>query len=416
MTARAPSPIDPDGLEWSAAPRGLGGPALARPHVAGDRNGRRAPIHRGILAAVAVLVSIGIVMVYSTTAHLAPGSLLPPHLLRHLGGITLGGALAFVAFRLPLPRIRRLAIPFWGITVALLVVTLVAGTRVNGAQRWLTLPGLGGFQPAEFAKLATVLAVAAVLSRGAGRSAFEIRSLAVPTGLALLPAVLVLLQPDMGSAVVLLALTGCLILLAGAPLRLFVVPGLLGIAGLTAYVWAKPYAARRIVGFLRPWESEQNEGWQLVQSFVAFGRGGIFGKGLGAGSQKLYYLPEAHTDFILAMVAEELGLVGVVVVMGAFAVVLYAGVEIARRSRDRFAFFVASGATLLIALPACISGMVVTGLLPTKGIALPFLSYGRSNLLVCALAVALLLGIGCRQGAPEPTKVAGAERRGLLRT
>ncbi len=418
MSARAPNPLDPGDLPWGRQPsdRGRFGAALAHPRAVRSGSGLRAPIHRGVLAAVALLVSIGIVMVYSTTAHFAPESLVPPHLVRHLGGIAGGLVLALVAFRLPLARLRRLAIPLWAITVLLLGITLVVGTRVNGAQRWLTIPGLGGFQPAEFAKLATVLAVSAVLSRSSGRSTFEVRSLAVPAGLALVPAALALAQPDMGSAVVILALTGCLVLLAGAPLRLFVLPGMAGLAGIAAYVWAKPYAARRITGFLRPWESQQDEGWQLVQSFVAFGRGGLFGTGLGAGSQKLYYLPEAHTDFILAMVAEELGLVGVVVVMGAFAVLLFTGIEIARRSRNRFALLVASGLTLLVTLPACVSGMVVTGLLPTKGIALPFLSYGRSSMVVCSLAVGLLLGVGCREGAPEPPKVAGAERRGLLRT
>jgi len=306
--------------------------------------------------------------------------------------------------------------PFWLLCVVMLAATLVVGTRVNGAQRWLVIPGLGGFQPAEFAKLATILAVASELARKSGRSALGVRSLLVPVGLAAAPAALLLKQPDMGSAVVILSLAACLILLAGAPLRLFVLPALAGAAGIAAYVSVKPYAARRIVGFLSPWERSQQEGFQLVQSFVAFGRGGLFGTGLGAGSQKLYYLPEAHTDFILSMVAEELGLVGVLVVLGAFVALLFAGARIARNARDRFALFGAAGLTLLLTLPACINGMVVTGLLPTKGLALPFLSYGRSNMIVCALAVALLLGIGCREGAPEAPKVANAERRGLLET
>jgi cell division protein FtsW len=420
MSARLPRGFDKALLPGEEAPpldlpRGRMDPRVAvRATAVASSESLRAPLDGAVLLAVALLSSIGIVMVYSTTAHFAPESLIPPYLLRHLEGVAAGLLLGLLLFRLPLARVRRFALPFWVITVLLLAATLVVGTRVNGAQRWLTIPGLGGFQPAEFAKLATILAVASALARRSGRSAFEAKSLAVPLLLALIPAALLLKQPDMGSAVVIFSLTASLVLLAGAPLRLFVLPGLLGLASVAAYVSVNPYALRRVIGFLSPWERSQEEGFQLVQSFVAFGRGGLFGTGLGAGSQKLYYLPEAHTDFILSMVAEELGLVGVLLVIGAFVALLFAGVRIARGARDRFALFAASGVTLLLTLPACINGMVVTGLIPTKGLALPFLSYGRSNMIVCSLAVALLLGIGCREGAPDPPKGAGAERRGLL--
>ena len=421
MSARVPTGFGPvvlPGDEEPARPRDRGriDPHAASRAVASPSETVRAPVDGTLLTAVAILSAIGIVMVYSTTAHFAPESMLPPFLVKHLGGVVAGIVLGVVAFRMPLARVRRFAIPFWMLSVLLLAATAVVGTRVNGAQRWLMIPGLGGFQPAEFAKLATILAVSSELARRSGRSAFELKSLLVPAGLAAIPAALLLEQPDMGSAAVILSLTACLVLLAGAPLRLFAVPAIVGIAGLAGYVRLKPYAARRVTGFLSPWERSQAEGFQLVQSFVAFGRGGLFGTGLGAGSQKLYYLPEAHTDFILSMVAEELGLVGVLVVMGAFVALLFAGVRIARGARDRFALFAASGLTLLLTLPACINGMVVTGLIPTKGLALPFLSYGRSNMIVCIVAAAILLGIGCREAAPEPPKVARAERRGLLET
>lgn len=422
MSSRLPAEFGPvvlPGEEASAPPRDRGriDPRVAsRAAALPAPESLRAPLDGAVLTSVALVSAIGIVMVYSTMAHHSPNSLLPPHLVQHLSGIAAGLVLGVLAFRMPLARIRRHVLPFWMLSVLLLAATLVVGTNVNGADRWLVIPGLGRFQPAEFVKLATILAVASELARRSGRSAVEVRSLIVPLGLAAIPAALLLLQPDMGSAAVILVLTACLILLAGAPLRLFVIPGLVGVAGLAAYVTMKPYAARRIVGFLSPWELSQKEGFQLVQSFVAFGRGGLLGTGLGAGKQKLRYLPEAHTDFILSMVAEELGLIGVLVVLGAFIALLFAGVRIARSARDRFALYAASGLTLLLTLPACINGMVVTGLIPTKGLALPFLSYGRSNMIVCIVATALLLGIGCREGAPEPPKVAGAERRGLLGT
>lgn len=425
MSAHVPVEIDPAPLSGREPRAPLGGrspregridPGLAARTAARRGDAVRAPLDSAVLTSVALLSLIGIVMVYSATAHLTPDQLVPPYLARHVSGVVFGLVLGVLAFRAPLAQIRRLALPFWIGSVLLLVATLVVGTEANGAVRWLEIPGLGRFQPAEFAKLATVLVVATELARRSPRSASDPRRLLLPLLYAAVPAALLLKQPDLGSAVVIVALAGLLVLLAGAPLRLFVLPGIAGAAAVAGYILVKPHAAARIAGFLTPWELSQKEGFQLVQSFVAFGRGGLFGTGLGAGRQKLFYLPEAHTDFILAVVAEELGLLGVLVVLGAFVALLFAGARIARNARDRFALFVAAGTTLLLTLPACMNGMVVTGLVPTKGLALPFLSYGRSNMLVCLVAVALLLGIGSREGAPAPPKVGAAERRGLLRT
>ncbi|HBZ72415.1 MAG TPA: putative lipid II flippase FtsW, partial [Deltaproteobacteria bacterium] len=369
-----------------------------------------------ILSAAAILTGIGIVMVYSITAPLSEGSPVPAFFVRHLEGIAGGIVCAAVAFRLPLSSWRRMALPAWGISVALLVLTQAIGVRTNGAQRWLVIPGTGvTFQPVELAKLATLLVVAQLLARNEGPSAFRPRNVVPIVAVALVPAALLVLQPDLGNAVVLLALTGALLFAAGAPLRLFVLPALIGALGVTAYVLTHAYAGARMTSFLRPWETSGREGYQLVQSFVAFGRGHVLGVGVGAGRQKLAYLPEAHTDFVLAGVAEELGLVGVLVVIGGFAALLLGGLRIARRARDRYSLLVAFAATLLLTLPAAINAAVVMGLLPTKGLAMPFLSYGRSATLACFLALGLLLGIGRREAAPLRPTVGGAERRGLLR-
>jgi cell division protein FtsW len=154
-----------------------------------------------------------------------------------------------------------------------------------------------------------------------------------------------------------------------------------------------------VTGFLDPWATSSNEGFQLVQSFVAFGNGGLLGVGLGDGRQKLFYLPEAHTDFILALVAEELGLLGVALVLAGFAALLAAGVRIARRAADRFDLLLGFATTALLTVPALVNAAVVMGLVPTKGLTLPFLSYGRTSLLVCCCAVGLLLGVARRQAA-----------------
>ena len=345
-------------------------------------------------AAVALLAGMGAVAVFSASAPLAMQQTIPPHFVRHAEAALLGVGLAIAASRLPLRAWHTLSLPLWLLSCGLLVATLVGGHSAGGARRWLALPGLGAaFQPAELAKLATLLAAAALLARSEGRRPLPPGRIAAALGLAALPASLCLLQPDFGNAVVLLSLVVLLLFVAGAPLRVLGVPAALGSLGVALYSWLQPYALRRWLGFLHPWVRADAEGFQLVQSFVAFGRGGLFGVGLGDGRQKLFYLPEAHTDFILSIIAEELGLVGVLVVLGAFAALALAGLRIALRSRERFALLAAFGMTALIVLPAALNAAVVMGLLPTKGLTLPFLSYGRSSLLVSFLAVGILAGI-----------------------
>jgi cell division protein FtsW len=373
-----------------------------------------ASLDGGLLGSVAMLCGLGIVMVYSATAPLAMGRTLPPHFLRHLAAVLLAAGCAAVAFRVPLAAWRRVALPLWLASVILLAATLAFGIEANGARRWLRVGPLS-FQAAEFAKWATLLAAAVVLSRG-GRSAAGPRAVVHGLLLAAVPAALLLVQPDLGSAGLVVALVGALLFAAGAPLRTLGLAGGVGALGLAAYVAMRPYAFARWRGFLSPWQTARDEGFQLVQSFVAFGRGGSFGVGLGDGRQKLHYLPEAHTDFILSVVAEELGLVGVLVVLGAFGAFAVAGLRVARRARDPFTLLLAVAMTLLVALPAAVNGAVVMGLLPTTGFTLPFLSFGSNSLLVCALAVGMLLRIASVEAAPRGRSVASASPRGLVRS
>jgi cell division protein FtsW len=366
----------------------------------------------GVLVATGILVGAGIVMLYSTTAALALGETIPPLFLRHLAAVAVATLLAAVAACVPTSWWRRLALPLWGLGVLLLLATLFFGVRVNGAQRWLAVPGLGlTFQPGELVKWATLLASAAVLADLGRLRRLTTRRLLLPAILVSVPAGLLVSQPDLGSAVLLVAMVALVAIVAGTPLRLFVVPGAVATLGVAVLIALKPYALRRITSFLRPWETANDEGFQLVQSFVAFGRGGLTGVGLGDGRQTLFYLPEAHTDFILSVVAEEAGLVGVLAILGAFAALLVAGLRIAGRARDRFALLAAFGMTSLLAIPALVNAAVVMGLLPTKGLTLPFLSYGRTSLLVSFLATGVLLGIGRREARPKPRPVTGAEPR-----
>ncbi len=392
------------------------GPARARDRRGqAERTSERADVSGAVLACVILLAGLGTVMIFSTTAPLSPGESIPPHFVRHLSAVLVGGVLALVASRIPLRAWHALALPFWALVLGLLAITLLTGVRVNGAQRWLSIPGTGSaFQPAELAKLATVMAVAMVLSRRDGHAQVPPSRFGVAIALAGVPAALCLFQPDLGNAVLLLGLAGLLLFAAGAPLRALAGPAVLAGAGVAAYSAANPYALRRWIGFLNPWDTSQEQGYQLVQSFVAFGRGGLFGVGLGDGRQKLFYLPEAHTDFILAVISEELGLIGVLVVLGAFAALLVAGVRIALRCRQRFAMLLAFGMTGLITVPALINAAVVMGVAPTKGLTLPLLSYGRSSLLVSCLAVGVLMSVVRSQATAERHAFKGANPRGLV--
>ena len=354
-------------------------------------------IDPGISISTALLISMGVVMSYSATAALALDAKMPPLFFDHLVGLGIGLGAAAGAYALPAAALRRLAMPIWLFSVAMLAATLAFGVEVNGAQRWLEIPGVQlRFQPGEVAKWATLVAVAAWLSRKDDRRELSTRRSVQAAGIGLLPAGLLILQPDLGNAVVLVSLTAFLLFIAGTPWPRFVLPGMAGIALVSAYVVTNDYAWRRVMGFLDPFHERQGAGWQLVQSYVAFGHGGLFGQGIGNGRQKLEYLPEVHTDFVLSLIAEELGLVGVLVVLGAFAALWVTGTRVAKRASDRFDMLCAFGMVTLLTIPAFLNGAVVMGLVPTKGLTLPFLSYGRTSLVVSCIALGVLLGIARR--------------------
>lgn len=372
-------------------------------------------IDPGIAVATGLLIAIGVVMSYSATAALALDTIIPPLFFDHLVGLAIGGCAATAAYHLPAGWLRHGAMPFYGFCVALLAATLLFGVEVNGAQRWISLPGIR-FQPGELAKCATLIAVAHWLARKDDRREISTRRSVQAAGIALLPAALLLGQPDLGNAVVLVVLSAGLLFIAGTPWPRFVLPGAAGVVLVSVYVVNNDYAWRRILGFLDPFREARGAGWQLVQSYVAFGQGGFLGQGIGNGRQKLEYLPEVHTDFVLALVAEELGLVGVLFVLGAFAALWIAGTRAARRASDRFDLYCAFGMVTLLTVPAFLNASVVMGLVPTKGLTLPFLSYGRTSLVVSCFALGILLGIARRHPASiRPNATEPAPRRSRRR-
>ena len=385
---------------------------------AGDAPEKPGPLDGGIVAASAVLAGVGIVMVYSATAPLAMGRALPPHFIRHLAAVFAGIVCIAVVVRVLIGVWRRFALPLWALGTALLVWTLTAGIEANGAQRWIALPGTGlRLQAAEFVKWATVLAIAALCARFVDRrGAAGKRAVVLAAAVMLPPSLLLLAQPDFGSAAVLAAIVGMLLFVAGVPFRHLLAPVVVAGVGAAGYIATHPYAMARLRGFVDPWSRARQEGFQLVQSFIAFGRGGVLGVGIGDGRQKLYYLPEAHTDFVLSVVAEELGLVGVLVVLGAFAALVVAGTRIAVRAREPFGQLLAFGMTALIAVPAVVNAAVVMGVVPTTGFTLPFISFGANSLIMCSIAIGILLRIGSHDVRVSRRRIASASHRGLLRT
>jgi cell division protein FtsW len=365
-----------------------------------------------VIASALGLTALGVLMNYSATAALEIGRTLPPLALRHASGVAFALVLAVLAARVPMRRWQQISLWIWASSVVLLVSTALFGTEANGAQRWLLIPGVPfAIQAAELARLGTALAVCALLANATPK---DLTSFALLQRVAILvapPVLLLVLQPDFGSAVMLCAVVGFVLFAAGLPLRVLALPVVAGVIFIAVYVTVRPYAAARVRGFVDPWQSAQAEGFQLVQSFVAFGRGGTFGVGLGNGLQKLSYLPEAHTDFILSVVAEELGLVGVLLVLGGFAALGWAGLRIAHSARTPFALLAASACTAGIVVPAICNAAVVMGLVPTKGLTLPFLSHGSNSLLVSAVAIGILLRAGREPGgAPQRARAAAPVR------
>jgi len=371
----------------------------------GERKRRRLPVDGTVLAVTAALALIGLVMVFSASAVVAGNRFQDSiyFLKRHLAWLAFGFLLLQIASRMDYMAWRQLALPVLGLTAVLLVLVLIpsVGVMAKGARRWIRL-GPISMQPAEMVKLAVVLYLALYLTKREGRLAEFAAGFLPPLLVVGLLAGLVLLQPDLGTAVVIGFVTCVMLFLGGARLsHLFgLVPVVL--AGAALLIWRSPYRLQRLTTFFDPEKDPTGAGFQVNQSFLAFGSGGAFGVGLGEGQQKLFFLPEAHTDFVLALVGEELGLVGTVSVMALFGLLVLKGFQIAGRAREPFGRHLALGITLLIGFQALINAGVATGLLPTKGLTLPLVSYGGSSLLVSLTAIGILLSISRdRQGGRQ---------------
>jgi cell division protein FtsW len=357
---------------------------------------KRVGIDKWLFASVLLLVVTGVVMVFSASAVMAQEKFGSPYyfLWRQLGWALAGLAAMAAIMRVDYRRWRHPAVVFslLGVTTLLLVAVFFVD-RSHNTHRWIRVGGMMSLQPSELAKPALILFLAFFLEQRL-RSVDDWRHTLLPAVVpSALFAVLIVRQPDLGTALVCLAITAAVLYVAGTRLRYFAY-GLIPIVPAVCYlILFVPWRWARIMAFLFPGRDPQGVGFHINQSLIAVGTGGVTGLGLMEGKQKLFYLPEPHTDFIYANVAEELGLVGAVVVAALFAVFAWRGLRAVRRANDGFARLLAAGITAMITIQAFFNISVVLALLPTKGIPLPFISYGGSSLFVMLASIGILLNI-----------------------
>lgn len=366
------------------------------------RSGSRGGAFRTDWTTVTLVLAIsllGLIMVTSASVSIANKESGEPfmYLERQLLLLCIGGAAAFVLTRVRTELLEKLALPLLVAALALLVAVLIPGLGhvVNGSRRWIRLAGFN-FQASELARLLVLIFIASYAARREAELRTRLAGLAKPLGLLALAAVLLLAEPDFGAATVLFATGFGVLFVAGARLRYVIAMMLTALAIFGALVALSGYRMRRLGAFLDPWADPFNSGFQLTQSLIAIGRGEWFGVGLGESVQKLFYLPEAHTDFLFAVLAEELGLAGVVITVGLFLALAWRALAVARLAADaglKFQAYLAAGFGIWIGIQAFINIGVNMGVLPTKGLTLPLMSYGRSSLVVTVAWVGILLRV-----------------------
>ncbi len=352
-----------------------------------------------LLLVTLILVTIGTVMIYSSSSILAMERFKDGQyfLKKQIFFVFLGLGLMVLMTKISQEQLRKLAYPGILVSVILLSLLLIphVGIKAGGATRWLRI-GIFSFQVTEMVKIAMVLFLAHLLTRKIKHVTEFKRGILIPLSVTLLIVLLIILEPDFGTAVIITAILMLMLYLSGCRIL-----HLAGLAALFApvglwLIFHKSYRLERLMSFLDPWKDPKHSGFQIIQSLLSFGSGGTFGVGIGDGMQKLFYLPEPHTDFILSIIAEEGGFIAVALILFFFVLLIIRGFMISFKAPDLFSTLLAAGLTMLIALEAFINIAGVMGLIPLKGLALPFISYGGTSLIMSLTAVGILLNISSR--------------------
>jgi cell division protein FtsW len=362
---------------------------------------RKLKADRVMFTATLLLVFASVIMVYSASALVALERFQQPYLfvIRQVMWAVLGIAALWVAMHVDYRTYRNDAF-IWALigVVALTLLGVLFSAPVNGTRRWLGIGGLG-VQPSEFAKIACVLFTALILERRMHRID-ELSYSLLPIAIVVGPMVaLILLEPDFGTAMALVLIVVAMVFAAGLHYRYLIGTLLVVLPAVYVVLVSAPYRRRRLLAFWDPWADPLGDGFQIIQSLIAVGTGGVFGRGLMAGVQKLFYLPEPHTDFIYAVIGEELGLIGATTTLVCFCLIAWRGLRIAMRAQDAFGAFVALGMTTMIVVQAFVNMSVVLGLMPTKGIPLPLVSAGGSSLVMSLVGMGVLLNISQHETA-----------------
>ena len=366
-----------------------------------DRSRANRRVATTLLVVVAALTVIGLTATLSasSTVGIAGADDRFHFFKRQLVGIGIGVVAMAVTSRVPYQWYRRAALPIFLGSVILLVGVLFTGQDAYGARRWINV-GPFGFQPSELAKFGVIIAMATVLEKKA-RLLDDFGHFLAPVAVIVgVPAVLVMLEPDLGTTIVIAVSALAVLLVSAAPLRFVSLTGLVGAGVATALAFSADYRRSRIVGFLDPWADPEGAGWQLIQSYYALGTGGVFGVGLGASRARWFYLPNAHTDFIFAIIGEESGFLGGSMVMLLFVLLGVAGWTVARRAPDPFGRMLAAGITAWLTMQAIVNIGGVLGVLPITGITLPFVSFGGTAVAVSMAAVGVLMSVA-QTGRPR---------------
>jgi cell division protein FtsW len=356
---------------------------------------------RGIIISVTLLLCIGVLMVYSSTVLMSMNKYGNGfhYLLSHLFTIFIGTVAMVLLSQMDYQRPRAFIYVLLaaGFIMLLLVFVPGIGIAANGARRWLRLWPTT-FQPSEFVKIVMVFFLAHHMDRNIHRMKDLRYGIMIPIGVMLAFQAVIILQPDFGAVMSLGILTMALLVVGGVRLRYVGAMFLLSLPAVYVLVTSSSYRMKRIMCFTDPWKDPLGCGFQLVQSFIAFGNGGILGLGPGGSRQKLYFLPEVHTDFIFSLIGEELGLIGALMVLALFLWFFMKGISVAKRTSDPFSYFLTTGLSMMIGVQVIINFAVTTGLMPTKGLPLPFISYGGSALLMNMAAVGILINISRKNG------------------
>ncbi len=357
-----------------------------------------------ILLMAVALTCFGVVMVYSASSVMAAKKFHDGFYYLKRQGLyaAIGFAAMAIAMGTDYQKWRKYAVPLLLSCLLLLVVVFVPGIggTAKGASRWIRFPGFN-FQPSEMAKIALIIYMAYSLDKKQEKVKFFSTGFAPYMVLLSILLALLLKQHDLGAALTMGVVAIIMLFTAGTRPRYILGMGVLALPFICYLVLTESYRLRRIKAFLDPWKDPTDAGFQIIQSWLAFGNGGIVGQGLGEGKQKMFYLPEAHTDFIMSVVGEELGLIGVLVIAAMFFLLVQRSIRVALQAEDNFGRFLAFGIATLLGIEAFVNIGVVTGLLPTKGLALPFISYGGSSLIITLFAVGILLNVSSRvRGMP----------------